>query len=505
MTNAKNTDFVRHPDRLFIGGEWVAASSAAAFEVVNCATERPFGKVAEAQQLDIDRAVAAARAAFDDGPWPRLSHAERASHLRAFAAEIRDRQDDLASIWSIESGATHATGFQTMAALAGFWEAYAGLAETYPFEREHPTAPGGAKIGILVQEPVGVVAAIIPWNGPAILITHKCAPALLAGCTVVLKASPEAPHTALVFAEIAAKVGLPAGVFNVVTADRAASELLVRHGDVDKVTFTGSTAAGKRVAAICGERMARCTTELGGKSPAVILDDFDLGRAAEAISQRARFLSGQVCSSLTRIILSRSRHDALVEALCASFGQLKVGDPFDPASQMGPLAMCRARERVEHYIAAGQAEGATLAAGGRRPAHLDQGFYVEPTVFGHVENGSTIGREEIFGPVLSVMPARDEADAVRIANDTVYGLAAAVFTDDPDRAYAVGRQLRAGSIGHNAQRTDFTIAFGGFKQSGIGREGLVDGIQAFLEPKTLLLDAYPSHLAGRPRPSANQN
>jgi betaine-aldehyde dehydrogenase len=285
-------------------------------------------------------------------------------------------------------------------------------------------------------------------------------------------------------------------VFNVLTADRAASELLVRHAGVDKVAFTGSRASGRRIAALCGERMARFTLELGGKSAAVILDDFDIDTAARSIAGPACWLSGQVCSSLTRIVVTRNRHDRLVEALSGIFGKLKVGDPFDPAVQMGPVAMRRQRDRIEQLIAQGKTSGATLAAGGGRPAHLARGFFIEPTVFGNVDNHSVLAREEIFGPVLSVIPADDESHAVEIANDTVYGLNNSVFTNDPDRAYSVARRLRSGTVGHNVFRTDFSIAFGGFKQSGVGREGGTEGLLSYLETKTVILEGAPSHVKG---------
>jgi acyl-CoA reductase-like NAD-dependent aldehyde dehydrogenase len=261
---------------------------------------------------------------------------------------------------------------------------------------------------------------------------------------------------------------------------------------VDKITFTGSTAAGRRIASICGERVARCTLELGGKSAAVILDDMDLETAARSLSRAECILSGQVCSSLTRIVVTRSRHDELVEALAGMFSQVRVGDPFDPQSQMGPLAASRQRDRVEGYIARGVADGATLATGGGRPKGMDRGWYVEPTVFGNVDNRSVIAQEEIFGPVLSVIPAADEQDAIRIANDTIYGLNASVFTNDVNRAREVARQLRSGTVGHNAVRNDFGIAFGGFKQSGIGREGGREGLLPFLETKTVILEGRPA-------------
>jgi aldehyde dehydrogenase (NAD+) len=350
----------------------------------------------------------------------------------------------------------------------------------------------GGKFGLLVREPVGVVGAIIPWNAPLGLITYKIAPALLAGCTVILKASPEAPGEAYVMAEIAEAVGLPPGVLNVVTADREVSELLVRDPRVDKITFTGSTVAGRKIAALCGERIARCTLELGGKSAAVILDDMDLATAAASLARSECFLTGQVCSSLTRIVVSQDRHDELVDALAGIFSQVQVGDPFDTQTHMGPLVAERQRDRVEGYIAKGVAEGATLATGGGRPKHLDRGWFIEPTVFGNVDNSSTIAQEEIFGPVLSVIPAQNEQDAVAIANDTIYGLNASVFTNDVERARDVARQLRSGTVGHNAFRTDFGIAFGGFKQSGIGREGGTEGLHPFLETKTVILEGRPA-------------
>ncbi len=333
-----------------------------------------------------------------------------------------------------------------------------------------------------------MVGAIIPWNAPMGLISMKLAPALIAGCTVVLKTSPEAPGEGYVISEAAEAVGLPPGVLNVICADREVSELLVRDPRVDKITFTGSTAAGRRIASICGERIARVTLELGGKSAAVILDDADIATTAQALAQAECILSGQVCASLTRIVVSRSRHDEMLEALAAAFGAVKVGDPFDPASQMGPLAAERQRDRVEGYIAKGIEIGATLATGGGRPKDLDRGWYIEPTVFGNVDNSSVIAQEEIFGPVLSVIPAEDEADAVRIANDTIFGLHGAVFTADVERAREVAGQMRTGAIGHNGFKSDFDMGHGGFKQSGIGREGGIDGLLPFLESKAMLLD-----------------
>ncbi len=492
MSMINKTAPIAHPDHFYIGGEWTEPSSKDRIRVIDSATEELFATVAEAREADVNRAVAAARQAFDRGPWPRLTHAQRAAYLRAIARELRNRADDMARIWTAESGAVHATAKASVDFLPSVFEYYAGLADTFPFVEHHK--PRAGNVGLLVREPVGVVAAIIPWNGPCNFISWKCAPALLAGCSIILKVSPEAPGNGYVMAEICQKVGLPPGVFNLLTAEREVSELLVRHPGVDKVTFTGSTAAGRKIAAICGERIARCTLELGGKSAGIILDDYDVMTAAKSIMGPALYLSGQACSSLTRILVTHKRHDAFVEALSSTYGAVKVGDPYDPATQMGPLAMSRQRDRVEGYIAKGKAEGATLASGGGRPAHLTRGYYIEPTVFGNVDNNYTIAREEIFGPVITVIPVADENQAIEIANDTIYGLNASVFTHDTEKAYQLARRLRSGTVGHNSFRTDFTIAFGGFKQSGLGREGGREGLLSFLETKTVILDETPAFL-----------
>ncbi|ANY09318.1 aldehyde dehydrogenase [Pseudonocardia sp. HH130630-07] len=482
-------------DSFYIGGEWVAPSSGDRISVIEPATEQVYYQVPEAKNADVDRAVTAARAAFDSGPWPSLTHAQRAEYLRAIGAAVRERADDITQVWPRESGILHGVAQGMLGGVPDAYSFYADLADTFAFtEAATPTA--GGKYGMISREPVGVVGAIIPWNAPMTLIAYKLAPALLAGCTVILKASPEAPGAPYIMAEIAEKVGLPAGVLNVLTADREVSETLVRDPRVDKIAFTGSTAAGRRIASILGERIGRYTLELGGKSAAVILDDMDLAEAAASLSGAECFLSGQVCSSLTRIVVPRRRHDELAEALGGTFSQVRLGDPFDPNAQMGPLAMERQRDRVESYIARGISDGATLVTGGGRPKDLDRGWFVEPTVFSNVDNSSAIAQEEIFGPVLSVIPADDEEDAIRIANDTIYGLNAAVFTHDADRARAVAGRLRAGTVGHNNFRTDFGIGFGGFKQSGTGREGGVDGLLPYLENKTMIFEAKPSDFPG---------
>lgn len=486
---AETNTYIRHPRNFFIGGNWVKPSTDATLDVIDSSSEQVFLTVSEAQDADIELAIAAARDAFDRGPWPRLSPQERAVYLQSIAEAWSTRADALADTWTMESGVLRSTTAHAAAGVAGAFRYYAQLAETYAWEQKCSSMLG--QPALLVREPVGVVAAIIPWNATNSLMAYKVAPALIAGCTVIIKASPEAPTSPYLLAEICEEIGLPAGVVNVVTADREVSEGLVRHPGVDKVSFTGSTAAGRKIASICGERIARCTLELGGKSPAVILDDYDLAEAARSLAWSAPIMTGQVCSSLTRIIVSEQRHDDLADALAEAFAKIKVGDPFDPESQMGPLAMARQRDRVEDLIGRGRAEGARLVVGGARPTHLPKGYYIEPTVFANVSNDHTIAREEIFGPVISIIPARDEDDAVELANATIYGLNSSVFTNDPERAYSVGRRLRAGTVGHNSFKTDFTLAFGGFKQSGLGREGGLDGLLPYLETKSMIFEAAP--------------
>ena len=476
----------------FIGGEWAAPSSAERIEIVNPATEQVFFSVPAAQKADVEAAVAAARRAFDKGPWPRMAPAERAKYLFAISEKVKARQSDIADVWSGEMGVTRAGASLFLEMVPGQIADYGRMGETFKFEEAFRDTGAGA-ITLLTYEPVGVVAAIIPWNAPMTQIAFKVAPALLAGCSVVLKASPEAPGEAYIFAAICREVGLPDGVFNLITAHRDVSEMLVRNSGVDKVTFTGSSAVGKRIASLCGERVARCTLELGGKSAAVICDDFDVEEAADIVAGVAPLLTGQVCASLTRLLINEKMHDRFVEALEARFKMIKVGDPTDPTVAMGPLATANQRARVEGYIAKGIEDGARLASGGRRPAHLERGFFIEPTIFGNVAPSSVIAREEIFGPVVSVIPFRTEEEGIDMANDSPFGLNASVFTNDVERAYAAARRLRSGTVGQNGFKLDFKVAFGGFKESGIGRECGTEGLRAFLEPKTIVLTDIPRH------------
>jgi len=484
---------IAHLDKLFIGGQWVEPSSPRKIAVVSPDTESVVVSVAEAREADMNAAVAAARQAFDGGPWPRMSPADRAKHLSAMATKLSERQTELCAAWTLQvGGLVGVAPFVVGPGTASFTDMVA-LGATYPFVKREasPVAP----FAMVVREPVGVVAAIAPWNVPYAIMATKVAPALLAGCTVIMKPAPETPLEAYIIAECAEAAGLPPGVVNLVPAHREAADTLVQNRGVDKVSFTGSTGAGRRVGSVCSERIARCTLELGGKSAALVLDDFPIDAAAQILARTITVMSGQVCAMLSRAIVVRRRHAELSEAVAAAMKTIRVGHSDDPASQMGPLAMKRQLERVEGYIAKGRAEGATLVTGGRRPAGLDRGYFIEPTLFADVDNRSVIAQEEIFGPVLCLIPADDVDDAVRIANDSIYGLNGAVLTRDPDAAYRVARRIRSGNFSQNAMRADFSLPFGGFKQSGCGREGGAEGLQNYLETKTVLLDAEPQSLS----------
>ncbi len=477
--------------RFLIGGVWIEPGARQRFEVVTPSDETVFASVPLGGSEDINAAVAAAREAFDNGPWPRFLPVERGTFLAKLADAIDAHKELFARIWTSEVGGLIGHGPFMVASATAILRDYARLGTDFAFvERHAPTA--GGEHGLLIHEPVGVVGAIIPWNAPILMLASKLAPALLAGCTVVVKTSPESPLEAVLLGEILQDLGLPPGVVNILMADREESELLVRHPQVDKISFTGSSAVGQRVASICGSRLARATLELGGKSAAVVLDDSPIEAVVNAVAPQLSMLSMQFCSALSRVIVPRPRHDALVEGLAEAMKQVKVGDPFDPSVQMGPMAMKRQLERAEGYIASGKADGFTLVAGGGRPADLNRGYYLEPTLFANVSNEATIAQEEVFGPVICVIPARDEEDAIRLANATDFGLNNSVFTANADRALAVARQLRSGTVGHNAFRSDFGIAFGGFKKSGIGREGGRLGLLPYLEAKTVIMDEAPS-------------
>jgi betaine-aldehyde dehydrogenase len=472
-------------NKLFIGGEWIAPSSSATIDVVSPHSEEVIARVAEGREADIDRAVAAARAAFDEGPWPRLPAAERADAMARLLAALQERSAEMATTITDEMGSpmTFSNMGQVMASNMVL-DYFIRLAREFPFEDVRHGLLGPT---VVRREPVGVAAAIVPWNVPQFTIMLKLGPALAAGATVVVKPAPETPLDSILLADAIRAARLPKGVVNIVAAGREVGEYLVRHPGVDKVGFTGSTAAGRRIAALCGEQLKRCTLELGGKSAAIILDDADLEATISGVLPAAIMNNGQACMAQTRVLASRRRYREVADALAAAAAAVRVGDPRDLDTVVGPLVAARQRERVENYIRIGRAAGARIAAGGGRPAGLTRGWYVEPTVFVDVDNRMRIAREEIFGPVVSVIPYEDEADAVRIANDSDYGLSGTVWTSDVDRGLDIARRVRTGTYTVNSFMMEFSAPFGGFKCSGVGRELGPEGLNAYLEAKSINL------------------
>ncbi|MCK9929205.1 aldehyde dehydrogenase [Frankia sp. Mgl5] len=477
---------MQEQDRLFIGGEWVAPSGTRTIEVVSPHSEQVIARVAAPGTEDVDRAVAAARTAFDEGPWPRLDPAERVAVIRRLGALLKPRRKELSELISAEMGAPISFAKLSHVTLPLLMMgAFADIAENLAWEEPRKGFYG--QDVLLRKEPIGVVAAIVPWNMPLFLTIGKLVPALLAGCSVVLKPSPETPLDAYALAESLAEAGLPQGVVSVLPGDREIGEYLVAHPGVDKVSFTGSTAAGRLVAASCGSNLKRVSLELGGKSAAVVLDDADPAAVAAGVEIAGLMNSGQACVAQTRILVPRARYGEFVDALAAMVESLPVGDPSDPATKVGPLVARRQQERVRGYIEEGQKEGARLVVGGSDlPAGIDQGWYVRPTVFADVESNMRIAQEEIFGPVLTVLPYSDDADAVRIADDTEYGLSGSVWTSDVERGLAVARRVRSGTFGVNqAYSMDPNAPFGGVKASGIGRELGREGIEGYLDVKSI--------------------
>lgn len=482
-------------DRVFIGGEWIAPESGEEIVVTSPATEEPVGRVPHAAPADIDQAVTAAHDAFHRGPWRWMPVEERAEAVRAVAARLWGRLDELADTVTSEVGITRsfAGGAQVPGAIA-MVEAFAELAPAAVASRQ---VTGMALPSTVTKEPVGVVAAISPWNAPLYLALLKTAPALLAGCSVVLKLPEEAPLNGHILAECLAESDLPAGVVNVVAAGRVGGRQLVADDRIDLVSFTGSTASGSDIMATAASRMSRLVLELGGKSAGIVLDDADLEATIAALIPAALINNGEACAALTRVLVPRGRHDEIVDALCAGVRALQVGDPFDDKTFLGPMITAQHRERVEGYIGKGLEAGATLACGGGRPPS-ERGWFVEPTVLVGVDNAMRVAQEEIFGPVISVIPYSDDAEAVRIANDTTFGLAGSVFTTDHDRGFDVLRRLRAGTVTLNGFGLDPMIPYGGFKRSGLGREGGITGIEEYLETKAVFdLSAEGSAHASR--------
>jgi acyl-CoA reductase-like NAD-dependent aldehyde dehydrogenase len=473
--------FARTYDSLFINGEWAKPSGAERIEIVSPSTEAAIGSVSAAATDDVNAAINAAREAFDKGPWPRMPLAQRVDVIRRVRDAIAERREEFAQLITDEMGSpiTQSRAIQVGTPLA-LLESYIELAETFPF-RDVRTSPSGS--ALVTREPVGVVAAVVPWNVPLTVAVIKLAPALLAGCTVILKPSPETSLTTLGLAQLFEQAGLPKGVLNVLPAGREVSEYLVGHPGLDKVTFTGSTAAGRRIASICGQQLTRVTLELGGKSAAVILDDADLDQTVEALRLGALRNSGQVCSLKTRLLISRRRHDEFIDRLRDLVASMPVGDPHDPATQIGPMVTARQRDNVQNYIQVGAEEGAKPVIGGGR-APLEKGYFVDPTVFTDVTPDMKIALEEVFGPVLAVLPYDNEDMAVELANHSAYGLNGAVFTTDLEHGLEVASRIRTGTVEINGNPPGFHAPVGGFKASGIGREAGHEGFEAYVEPKS---------------------
>jgi len=480
MDTAAKSEVKVH-DKLYINGQWVKPNGAGMIDVINSTTEEVMGRVPEGTPEDANAAVAAARAALEK--WSATSTEERARYLQLISDRLNMRKDEIAALIANEVGMPLPLATAVQAGMpAAVMGSYAKMLGEFKFEEQIGNAA-------VVKEPVGVVGCITPWNFPLHQVVCKIAPALAAGCTIVLKPSEIAPLTAFILAEICHDVGLPAGVFNLVTGyGPVAGEAIASHPDVDMVSFTGSTRAGKRVSELAAKTVKRVSLELGGKSANIILDDADFEKAVKSGVGSCYFNSGQTCSALTRMLVPKSRYDEAVEIAKKTAESFTVGDPREGKAKLGPLVSATQRERVVNYIKKGIEEGAKIVTGGAEmPEGFTKGYFVRPTVFANVNNKMTIAQEEIFGPVLSIIPYEDEHEAVRIANDTIYGLAGAVWSGDAERAKRVARRLRTGQVEINGGKFNPMAPFGGYKQSGHGRELGKYGLEEYLEVKAMLL------------------
>jgi aldehyde dehydrogenase (NAD+) len=487
----------------FIGGAWRNAQSDDRFDIISPRSEQVIGHVPAASRADIDAAVGAARKAFDEGEWPRLTPAERADYLTRMADAIAKRQSELAELITEEQGCTLFLSqvYQVVSPIMSLnYNAEIGRSLDTEEVRVSDLGPlaagseGGSIIpmagaSLVVQEPIGVVAAFPAYNFAFPAVPQKVGPALIAGCTAVVKVTEPNPLATFIYGEICEQVGLPPGVLNIVAARGPESEYLVRHPGVDMVSFTGSVQTGSRIGAACGELIRPCVLELGGKSAAIVLEDARIEDVIPVlVGASAGGNAGQSCVALTRLVVPASQYDQYAEALVEAFRSLKVGDPMEPDTVVGPLVTERQRARVEEYVELARKEGATIATGGRRPAGLDRGWYVEPTLITDADNSMRSSREEIFGPVASLIAHHGEDDAIRIANDNELGLSGAVFTADDAHGFDVARKVRAGTFSVNTFAADLGSPFGGYKKSGIGREHGPTAYQEFLHYKTISID-----------------
>ena len=474
---------------VFVGGRWEPSQGGRSVTVDNPATRERVGQAVLASAADVDRSVAAARAAFDDGRWRDLPASERAAVMRDAADRLEKRAPEIAVMLTSELGCP--LSFSERAHVPNpirHTRYYAELAETY--EHDEARSDSAGNTSLVTQEPVGVVAAITPWNGPLSGPSLKLAPALAAGCSVVLKPPPETPLTAYAFADAFTEAGLPEGVLSILPADREVGQHLVDHPEVDKIAFTGSTAAGKTIMASAARRIARLTLELGGKSAAIMLEDADPGTVVGALLPMALTVNGQLCIAQTRVLVPRSREAEFVEALEAGMRGQRVGDPMAAETTIGPLVSERQHDRVVGYVELARAEGAQIVTGSESlplPDELARGWFVPPTLLAGVDNAMRVAREEIFGPVIAVIAYDDNAEAIAIANDSPYGLSGSVWGADTDRAVAVARRIRTGMVSINGAPQAYGSPFGGFKQSGVGREMGPEGYRSYLETKSIAL------------------
>ncbi|MGN6667609.1 MAG: aldehyde dehydrogenase family protein [Trinickia sp.] len=475
-------------EQLFIDGRWVAPVNGGTFETIDPSTEQIIARVAAATAEDVDLAVKAARKAFDEGPWPRMSGAERAVALRRIGKGIRDRLQALAELEVRDNGKPLPEALWDVGDAAGCFEYYAGLAEQLDENAEKPVALSDERFtSIARKEPVGVAGAIIPWNFPMLMAAWKIAPALAAGCTMVLKPSELTPLTALELADIADAADLPAGVLNVVTGlGQGAGAPLAEHPGIDKLAFTGSVPTGSRIMQAAARDIKNVSLELGGKSPFIVFDDSDIDAAVEWIMFGIFWNQGEVCSATSRVLVQRGIYDRVLQRLSEETQKLTIGSGLQEGVLLGPIVSKGQYEKVREAIERGVGDGARLVVGGGRPAHLDKGYFMEPAVFADVPSTSWIWNEEIFGPVVCIRPFDDEIEAVRSANDSRFGLAAAVMSRDNVRCERVARALRAGIVWINCSQPTFTEApWGGYKQSGIGRELGEWGLNNYLETKQI--------------------
>jgi len=472
----------------FIGGEWVSAATAETIEVVNPANEEVIAHVSAANAVDVDKAVKAARKAFDEGPWSRTSGAERAAYLRKMAKIIKRRQAELAKLEVLDNGKPYPEAEWDIEDTAATFEFYAGLAEeldsTSEQEIELPEPRFSSKA---VKEPLGVAGAIIPWNFPMLMAAWKVAPALAAGCTMVLKPSEVTPLTALALAEIAIEAELPAGVLNIVTGlGKDAGQALVEHSGVDKLAFTGSVPTGSKIMGVAAREIKNISLELGGKSPFIVFEDSDIEQAVEWVMFGIFWNQGQVCSGTSRVLVAESIYPALLERLAEEAQKITIGAGNQIGVLLGPLVNAEQYKKVMAAIEMGVKEGATIASGGRRPEGLDKGYYLQPTILTDMSEDSWVWNEEIFGPVVCVKPFSSETEAIRMANDSRFGLGAAVMSKDDERCERVARAFRAGIVWINCSQPTFCEApWGGYKQSGIGRELGTWGLNNYLETKQI--------------------